>query len=292
MEYPVVSVIIVNYHGGKLLTDCVRAVLASTIPVVVYLIDNASTDNSLSYLQENLREEVRLHIIRNSKNLGFACAANLVLSHTTGKYLLFLNPDCLIHPNTLERFVETMENYPHAGMAGGLVRNADGTEQASCRRAIPTPLRVIGHLLYLDKFFPNRFQNFVFVHQPLPPHPIKIEGISGACMFVRERALREVGPMDEGYFLHCEDLDWFMRFHALKWDILFIPEIEITHIKGVCSHRHPIRVLWYKHRGMIRFYQKFFRHQYPLWLFWGVVIAVWVRFFFLSLFIWIRPRRH
>lgn len=282
---PIISVIIVNFNSGELLTRCVRAVLASTIPILIHVVDNASNDISLQQLEHSLNGDPRVKIIRNDKNLGFACAANRALSETAGDYVLFLNPDCFIHADTLACFHTLMEQYPHVGMAGCLVRNPDGSEQAGCRRSIPSPWRALVRVFHLDKFFPNhpRFKSFVLTHQPLPKEPIEIEGISGACMFVRRTALNVVGPMDEAYFLHCEDLDWFMRFHAKQWSILFIPTIEVTHLKGACSKNQPLRVLWYKHRGMIRFYRKFFRHRYPLIIMGMVILAVWTRFTLLAL---------
>jgi len=280
----VISVIIVNFNAGKLLTECVHSVLASTVPVIVYVVDNASQDDSLSILEQAM-DKKRVHILKNRENIGFASAANLVLPRISSEYLLFLNPDCLISPDTLARFVKVMDSHPQAGMAGGLVRNIDGSEQVACRRAVPTPWRTFVRICHLDKLFPKCCQNFELHNQPLPVHPIEIEGISGACMFVRRSALERVGPMDEAYFLHCEDIDWFMRFRAQQLKILFIPDIEVVHVKGGCSHKEPIRVLWYKHRGMVRFYRKFFRDDYPLLLFWAVIVVVWVRFAFLAMLI-------
>jgi len=281
----IVSVIIVNFNSGELLSQSVCSVLASRIAVSIQVVDNASTDDSLLRLQQAINHDKRVQIIKNTDNLGFAQAANLALPYSTGKYMLFLNPDCLIRPDTLAHFVKIMDENPQAGMAGGLVQNLDGSEQAGCRRSVPTPWRTIVRVFNLDKLFPHskRFKNFVLHNQPLPTEPIEIEGISGACMFVRRTALEVVGPMDEAYFLHCEDLDWFMRFQAKNLSILFIPEIEIVHVKGGCSHGQPLRVLWYKHRGMVRFYRKFFRKQYPLPLFWAVILAVWVRFIILAI---------
>ncbi len=268
----VVSVIIVNFNAGKLLNQCVSSVLASSIPVSIYVVDNASEDNSLQAL-EPIIDKIKL--IKNTNNLGFARAANLVLADTTNsKYLLFLNPDCLIEPDTISKFVAVMDQNPQAGMAGCVVRNPDGSEQLSSRRSVPTPWRTLIQVLHLNKFF----QSFLLTNQELPTQPIAIEGISGSCMFVRRIALDIVGAMDENYFLHCEDLDWFMRFRAKNFSILFIPNIEIVHFKGVCSTKNPIKVEWYKHRGMVKFYRKFFRHKYLFIVFWGVIAMVWLRF--------------
>lgn len=284
-DNPQISVIIVNFNSGNLIVECVKSVLMSTIPVEIFVIDNASIDQGINLLKSTIDIVTNhIHLIENKNNIGFAAASNQVLQQTQGNYLLFLNPDCLLQPDTLAQFQTVMDQYPHAGMAGGLVCNLDGSEQAGCRRSVPSPWRAVIRVLHLNKLFPQhpRFKSFVLTEEPLPDKPIEIEGISGACMFVRHTALIDVGPMDESYFLHCEDLDWFMRFRAKKWTILFIAHIKIIHVKGACSRNQPIKILWYKHRGMIKFYRKFFRHQYPIWVSWSVIIAVWTRFFLLA----------
>lgn len=97
-------------------------------------------------------------------------------------------------------------------------------------------------------------------------------------MLVRRAAMEDVGRWDEGYFLHCEDLDFSMTLRRKGWTIMFVPDAKIVHEKGTCSRSRPIFVEWHKHRGMMRFYRKFFRHQYPGMLMWLVALGVWLRF--------------
>ena len=97
-------------------------------------------------------------------------------------------------------------------------------------------------------------------------------------MLARREALTSVGLLDAKYFMHCEDLDWCMRFRRAGWRILFAPNATVLHHKGVCSRARPIFVEWHKHRGMMRFYKKFFLHQYPGALMWLVAGGVWLRF--------------
>jgi len=277
------SIIIVNFNGGELLTESVRSVLSSTIPVEVFVSDNGSSDGSIFFLEQTIQDE-RLQIICNNENFGFAKASNIPIEQTKGDYLLFLNPDCLIQPDTLENMLTYMESMPEVGMAGCLIRNLDGSEQAGCRRRVPTPWRTLVRMLYLDRLFPNhpKFESVVMHQKPLPDQAVVKEAISGAFMLVRRSAMDEVGLMDEGYFLHCEDLDWCMRFRQKSWKVLFVPDVEVIHAKGICSHARPIRVEWHKHKGMVRFYRKFFRHQYPFLLMWLVIGAVWLRFVMLA----------
>lgn len=281
---PVVSVVIVNFNGGPLLSKAARSVLSSTIPVEVYVSDNGSTDRSLSSFRRGVSNDKRLQIIESRTNLGFARANNVALEHAQGEYVLLLNPDAVIKPDTLERMIEKLAAYPDVGMAGCLLRNPDGTEQPGCRRSVPTPWRTLVRVFHLDKVFPNhpRFRNFVLTRQPLPDAPVFLEAISGAFMLVRRKALGSVGLLDEKYFLHCEDLDWCMRFRQAGWKILFVPDVEVVHHIGTCSKNRPVFVLWHKHKGMIRFYRKFFRHQYPWPLMPLVMAAVWARFLVLA----------
>lgn len=266
------------------LARCVQSVLASTVPARVFVIDNHSTDGSLSLLKNAIAADPRVNIIENKENLGFARANNQVLPISKGDYVLFLNPDCIIESDTLGCMLAVMESNPDAGIAGCLIRNPDGSEQAGSRRYIPTPLRSMIRVLKLSRLFHRhpRFGILNLAGQPLPDHPVSMEAISGAFMFVRRTAIGQVGPMDDRYFLHCEDLDWCMRFRMAGWQILFVPGVEIIHSKGVCGADRPIRVEWHKHKGMVLFYRKFFRRQYPVGLMYLVTAAVWTRFTILA----------
>lgn len=279
-----ISVVIVNYNSGELLGACVRSVLASNVPVEIVVSDNGSCDDSISSLKSAIASP-NLKILENGANLGFSKANNIALKETSGDYILFLNPDCVIRPDTLQSMRKVMESNPDAGMSGCMIRNLDGSEQAGCRRNVPTPWRSMVRVFRLSRLFGNhpKFRSFVLVGQPLPEKPAEIEAISGAFMFVRRSSMEKVGPLDEHYFLHCEDLDWCMRFRKMGYSILFVPDVEITHRKGGSSGGRPIFVEWHKHKGMIRFYRKFFRHQYPSMLMIAVFMLVWARFLAKSL---------
>lgn len=276
-----VSVVIVNYNGGAMLTECVRSVLASSVRLEVFVSDNGSQDGSIAFLRGALEYSAPVTVIENRENLGFAKGCNVALPHCRGEYVLFLNPDCVVNPGTLEEMIRVMYASPEAGMASCLVLNGDGTEQVSCRRFVPTPWRSMMRVLHLHRVIRNhpRFRSFEMKDLPLPREPEPVEAISGAFMFLRSAAIRAVGPLDEGYFLHCEDLDLCMRFREAGWKILFVPHVRIVHHKGMSGSRiHPVRVEYHKHYGMIRFYNKFFRKQYPGILMVAVATVVWVRF--------------
>jgi hypothetical protein len=274
------DVVIVNYNAGDFLPGCVASVLAQGVCSVV-VVDNASVDDSLALLEQSCPDKSRLKILRNAANLGFAAACNIGIHASTQPFVLFLNPDATLAPDALARMMEALVCTEEAGMAGGLLCNPDGSEQPGGRRVFPTPARAFMRAFGLSRLagrFQGRFPDFLLHNAPLPAAPVAVEAISGACMLVKRAAMEDVGLWDEGYFLHCEDLDWCMRFHQKGWQVLFVPGAKIIHQLGVCSRARPVFVEWHKHRGMMRFYRKFFHQQYPGALMWLVAAGVWLRF--------------
>jgi len=272
-----VSVIIVNYNAGRYLKGCIDSLLQCPINKEIIVVDNASQDDSLASL-DGIHE---VRIFRNTSNLGFATACNLGAKLSSAPILFFLNPDCTFKPGALVNLLEIMRQGQQVGMVGGMLVNLDGTEQPGGRRAIPTPWRSFVRAFGLSRFanrWPKLFYDFHMHNEPLPEKPVEVEAISGACMMVRRDVMQDVGDWDEGYFLHCEDLDWCMRFRQKGWKILFVPDAKITHAGGVCGTDKKVFVEWHKHKGMIRFYRKFFQRQYPGILMGLVMLGVWLRF--------------
>ncbi|MGZ0080389.1 glycosyltransferase family 2 protein [Methylomonas sp. YC3] len=271
------SAIIVNFNAGELLKFCVESLLDCSEDVEIIVIDNASEDDSLNALLTIPGVRVE----RNSENLGFAAGCNQGIKLASTNNLLFINPDCFVEKHALQDLMNELALDYHIGMVGGFLINPDGTEQAGGRRAIPTPwrsfVRAFG-LSRLDNRWPRLFFDFHLHKQPLPEKPIEVEAISGACMLVKRQAIEDVGEWDDGYFLHCEDLDWCMRFRQKGWKIKFVPTAKIAHVHGACGRSRPLFVEWHKHKGMLRFYRKFFRHQYPGGLMTLVALGVWFRF--------------
>jgi GT2 family glycosyltransferase len=272
------SVVIVNFDSGDYLARCLRSLRADNLREIV-VVDNASADGSLETTRLAASGDPRLRIIRNDRNLGFAAACNTGYRQTHGEYVLFLNPDCEVLPGAVEAVCAVLDRNPKAGMAGALLLNPDGSEQRGARRRIPTLGRVLARMLQFDRLRASGYSYGFEQHiEPLPRQPIAVEAISGAFMCVRRAAIDQVGLLDEGYFMHAEDLDWCLRFRQSGWEIQFVPQARVIHAKGACSRKRQLAVHWHMHRGMQRFYLKFFAPNHVRWLQGVVLLGIWLRF--------------
>ncbi len=274
-----VTAVIVNYNSGEWLEKSVTSLLDSSMPLTVYVVDNHSRDGSVQAVRR-IDAPGQIHIIENKENRGFAAANNQVLSEVESDYYVLINPDCTARRETVEKVVEAMEHDPGIGLASCLIRDPDGAIQKTCRRKFPTPWSGLVRTLGLDRVTRNNpvFANFDLGGQAPGEGVEYVEAVSGAFMVARGAAMRDVGVLDEDYFMHCEDLDWCMRYWKSGYKVAFVPGVEVVHAKGGSSSSNKWRVNWHLHRGMIRFYRKFYREKYPLAVMWLVFAGVGFRF--------------
>jgi GT2 family glycosyltransferase len=281
--------VIVNYNAGPLLLQSVQPLLARPTIGLVVVSDNASSDGSLDPLRSLFRRDhlkARILLQSNHANLGFGRACNIGYTLTQAPYILFINPDCIAQPGSVERLLNVLEQHPDMGMVGPLILNPDGSEQAGARRTTPSVGRAFIKAFGLSRLaarFSGGPGDFNLDSTALPTEPIDVDAISGACMLVRRSAIEQVGLFDEGYFMHCEDLDWCMRFRLAGWRVVFVPDAVVMHEKGVSSRSRPVFVEWHKHRGMARYYRKFFTDRYPIVLMPIVLAGIWARFAWVAL---------
>lgn len=282
-----VAVIIVNYNAGEWLLRSTKSALQDPSVTRVFVIDNASSDDSVNMLEqyadaENIKSS-QLELIKNSENLGFGKANNIalqrILEQDDVQFALLLNPDCELSADVLPAMLPYFEHYDRLGMASCVITNTDGSIQSTCRRNFPTPWTAFVRMSQLQRLGLAKQVNFDLGSQPLPEKFETVEAISGAFMLVRLDAVKEVGVFDEDYFMHCEDLDWCKRFANNSWQVGFVPHVSVLHEKGVSSQSRPIGVLWNLHQGMLRFFDKFYRQQYSFLFRCIVRLGIYVSFF-------------
>lgn len=279
-----ISVIVVSHDSGEDLCRCVAAVLEQPVRELI-VIDNASRDGAPARLPQN----PRLRLLRNLENRGFAVACNQGAALASGSHLLFLNPDCLLPPDAAAELGRIASADPGLGVLGAQLLNEDGSAQAASRRRTPTPGRALRHALGIG-------QDAIAVGGATPEagtNSAKIEAVqavSGALMLLPRTVFEHLGGFDEGYVLHCEDLDLCRRALQAGYRVALANDVRVTHLKGTSSRRRPVWVEWQKHRGMLRYFRKFDAVAAPAWLRLAVPVGVWLRFPWAALRAWWRAR--
>lgn len=262
------SIVVVSHDSGALLARCVAAALAQDAPVEVIVVDNASRDDSL----EALPSDPRLRVLRNAGNPGFAVACNQGAALAGGRDLLFLNPDCELPPDAVPRLLAARAADPSITILGAQLLDSDGREQAAARRRTPTPARAIRRVLGLSKDAIEIEIEAAAGGQALET----VDAVSGALMLVPRAAFEALGGFDEGYRLHCEDLDLCRRALLAGGRVALAREVRVVHHKGTSSRGRPVWVEWQKHRGMLRYFRKFDAARSPWWLRAAVNAGVWL----------------
>jgi len=204
MTYPKVSIIILNYNSKEYLANCLDTVKKLEYPnYEVIVVDNASTDDSVSYIQNNLHS---IKLIKNLKNLGYAKANNEAAKKANGEFLLFLNADTWIKPNLLNELVSTITVNPNAGVCACTQLSYDGTQWLNS--GITTDL---------------------FAYPMNPKNKEKILYSDGASLFVKRFVFNQVGGFDPAYFMYGEDVDLCWRILLGGYDIVVAKSAIVGH---------------------------------------------------------------
>ncbi len=253
------SVIVVTANSGPISLRCVERLLASTAPIALTVVDNASSDGQIDAIVHQFGADPRLHIQRNIKNIGFGPAVNQAAAASEGEWLLVLNPDCLVEPDTIERLCSITRSQPQAGIIGVRIVGRDGYPAKPNRRREPTLKRALMSLSGLARL-ERRWPSLAGIDMPDPPkipETERVDAVSGACLFLRRQVFVAIGGFDEGYFLHCEDLDLCRRVRDAGFEVCYADAIALIHEQGSSSHRRPLFVSRHKHLGMWRYFCKF-----------------------------------
>ena len=269
--------IVVNYNVREFLRQSLLSLRKAVAPLAaeIFVVDNASDDGSVEMIR---REFPGVQLIVNRENAGFARANNQALRQASGRFVVLLNPDTVVPEDTFTAIRAFFDKHPETGMVGCKVLNPDGTLQLACRRSFPTPWVAFTRLSGVSQLFPKSrwFGRYNLTYLP-ENETAEVEAISGSFMAVRAQALRQVGLLDERFFLYGEDLDWCFRMRAAGWKIHYFPGTQIIHFKGESAKQSDLDNLRLFYQAMGQFVRKHFRPRL-FWLFyWLLHLAIWFR---------------
>jgi GT2 family glycosyltransferase len=262
------SILIVNWNTCDLVVQCLQSLSDTADRIVQYpneghgltfrsyhaeviVVDNASTDNSGLVVQQRF---TWARLIENTFNTGFAPANNQAFQQSTGRYVLLLNSDTLVHAKAIETLVEFMDEHPRCGAGGALLLNADGSLQPSCHPML-TPWREFWRLTFLDRTWRRATYD---MKKWSVSSPRRVETIKGACLIVRRDALESSEPLlDERYFMYTEEVDLCYRLTQAGWELYWVPLARVTHL-GEASSRQAYNAMYVQlYRSKVQFYRKF-----------------------------------
>lgn len=232
-----VSVIIVNWNTPDYLRACLASLYAEPRPCVsydVWVVDNASSDNSVAMVRE---EFPQANVIENTENAGFSRANNKAIKASDGRYVFLLNSDATILPGALDTLVKFADSDPRAGVMGPKVLNPDGSLQYSCR-SFPNLWAGFFRNTKLGNLFPNNKHLKQYMLSDLDHSKVSIVGwLSGCAMLIRRSLIDRVGPLDEAFFMYCEDVDMCKRSWDAGCPVMYVPTATVTHAIGKSSDK-------------------------------------------------------
>jgi len=222
------SIIIVSFNTRHLLADMFESLHAASSKLTIQIIvtDNASSDGSCEFILSNYPEVL---LIENTKNVGFGRANNQALPYIEGNYVLLLNTDAFVSPDTLEKTIRYMDKKPRCGVLGVKLKGRNGELQPSCR-FFPTPLNVFLNSTGLNQIFRNiqMIDDMQWDHASTR----RCDWVPGCYYLVRREVIDQVGLFDSRYFLYYEEVDHCFAVKNAGWETHYYPHTTVVHIGG------------------------------------------------------------
>jgi GT2 family glycosyltransferase len=243
---PEVSIILVNYNDRPNLEDCLLSLRQNVqgIDFEIIVVDNNSSDGSQDFVE---KEYPRAKLIRNQENLGFAKANNLGIKESKGEFILFLNTDTVIYPQTLENLLKEMREDSRIGAVGPALLRGKNAYQISFGKKVSFLRELIQKCL---------LNSFLKLWLKISLKKRVVGWLSGACFLTRKDVLEKVGTYDENFFLYFEDIDLCYRMKKKGYKLLFLPQARIFHRGGATTLKLKILSRYEYRKSQIYFYQK------------------------------------
>lgn len=262
------SVIIVSFNTNEQLRECLRHVFdsAARFSFEVFVVDNDSSDGSAEMVEQ---EFPRAKLIKNSQNVGYAKANNMALRQAQGRYVLLLNSDVEVAPDSFDKMISFMDNDKSVGIAGCKVVKSDGTLDKASRRSFPNFQNSLRYFLGLPSDY----------NLDLPDDQIaEVDSVMGAFLMIRRETVEKIGLLDEAFFMYGEDLDWCYRAKAAGFKVKYAPVTTVVHHKGSSSRKLPGKALYEFHRAMVIFYMKHYSGEHNNLVNSLVKLGIWTRY--------------
>lgn len=264
-----IAVVVVTHESAATINMCLKKLRRAIGLRRIVVIDNASTDDTCAIVEEFLPEDARISLVRNKENLGFAAACNQGASALSQPWLVFLNPDAYVEPDSLSRLRDSAIEHAGAGLVGVDLVDEKGVPDRASRRFDLSLISLLKNHADLDLVYMGRD----------PDKKVQsVEACSGALMMMPATVFHHVGGFDHGYRLHAEDLDLCRRVRQAGYEVLVDNSVRVIHVRGASGLKKPAWVEWQKHRSLWRYFQKYEAAQTPDWMEPIVWLGLWLHF--------------
>jgi len=269
-----VSAVMVSFRTGPFLFRALDALFAQPEIRQIIVVDNGNPAD----VQAKLMRDERIQLITGHGNIGYAAGCNLGVKAVEHEILLLVNPDCELRSGAVANLQAAAGKFTRPWLLGCLIRDLDGQEQRACRRNLLTPETMLVEGMRLDLVSKSRWGNKrLNITTPLPKESVSVPAVSGALIFMPTADYRAIDGMDDGFFLHVEDLDFFRRFRLGGGQIFFTPNAVANHLKG-SSDISSAWVEWQKSKGFMRYFAKHYSDSLSLFQRAGINLLVILRF--------------
>jgi len=249
-----VDIVLVNFNTADLLCealDSIQATQCDSITTHTFVVDNASTDDSVKRV---FHDYVWSDCTVMEENVGFGAANNRGIEKGTSPYILFLNSDALLTEGSLKTLVEFMEEERDCAIVGPKLLNPDGSFQPSCRR-LPTSLRNYWMYSGWARRFPNRLQSLQnWLSEEEHHFNAPVQMVSGACFLARRSYMESVQYFDENLFLYEEEADISIPAIRTGRSIAFCPDAEVIHHGGASVETGNLNLFATRHLFRSKYY--------------------------------------
>ncbi|MEO6171489.1 MAG: glycosyltransferase family 2 protein [Arenimonas sp.] len=264
-----IAVVVVTHESAATIALCLKKLRRATGLRRIVVIDNASSDDTCSIVEKILPDDSRLSLVCNKENLGFAAACNQGASALSQPWLVFLNPDAYVEPDSLARLRDSAVQHAGAGLIGVDLVDEKGNSDRAARRFDLSLISLLKNKGDLNQIYMGRD----------PDKKVQaVEACSGALMMLPATVFHHLGGFDDGFRLHVEDLDLCRRVRLAGYEVLVDNSVQVVHVRGASGLTKPVWVEWQKHRSLWRYFHKYEASQTPDWMEPFIWVGLWLHF--------------
>lgn len=280
------SIIIINWNSAEYLKKCLTSILSQTnsVDFEIIVVDNASFDGSYEMIKQNFPGVI---FIQNKENIGFAKANNLGYQYSTGKTLLFLNPDTEVIGSSILTMLDYLLSLPGAGAVGCKLLNSDLSIQTDCVQPFPSILQQVFDAEFLITGFPNFI---IWRSNPFRSNqgkPVVVDVIIGACVMISRDVFQKIDLFSTDYFMYAEDIDLCYKIKQFGYKTYYVSSASIIHHGGGSTKNktHNDFKLFTMNDSVLKFIKKTKGNYYAAFFRLTVTVVASYRLFLIALLI-------